>query len=62
MPYTLTLDERSVQFLVDGLRRLPHADVDAELQSIRAQCEQQDRAQTDRARAELRAELQAEAA
>lgn len=41
--YTLDLDDKTVQLLVDQLRRLPHFQVDAELRSIRAQVEQQDR-------------------
>jgi hypothetical protein len=60
MQYTLTLDERTVQFLVDQLRCLPHKDVDHVLQAIRSQCDTQDRAQHDALRASLRAEMQVE--
>lgn len=60
MHYTLTLNERTVQFLVDQLRQLPHHAVDADLQDIRRQCEAQDRAQAERMREELKAELRAE--
>lgn len=58
--YNLALPERIVQFLVDQLRRLPHAEVDAELQSIRTQCEAQDRTAAERVRAQVRAEIEAE--
>lgn len=70
MDYSLILREQVVQFLVDRLRELPHQQVDADIQSIRAQCERQERdaaARTDeqlraRVRAEIEAELRAEQA
>lgn len=42
MRYTLELSEKAVQFLVDGLRRMPHHEVDAEIAGIRRQCAEQD--------------------